>query len=147
MSHDPEIGVPNLVFPQLVRHPSNAYRRAWELLEQRAPLEALAILEPAVEAEPEANSLRTLRAWAYYMRVQLQKAEADLRLLVDQDPTDLWARHALGRTLERQSRPVDALPHLKLAAAMSGDPEHDAAALRVERRLAETGRISYDDLT
>ena len=29
---------------------------------------------------------------------------------------------------------------------MSGDAEHEAGVLRVERRLAETGEGSYDDL-
>ncbi len=50
----------------------------------------------------------------------------------------MWARFALGRVLERQSRYADALPHLRLAAVMSGDAEHEAGVLRVERRLAET---------
>ncbi|WP_235530103.1 MULTISPECIES: tetratricopeptide repeat protein [unclassified Nocardioides] len=144
---DQEIPIPLIMFPGQASHPSDAYHRAWELLEQRAPREALEILEPAIEAEPEANSLLTLRAWAYYMRVQLQKAEADLRVLVERDPSDVWARHTLGRALERQSRPADALPHLRLAAAMSADPEHETAVLRVERELAEAGVISYDDLT
>ena len=67
--------------------------------------------------------------------------------LVEERPADDWARHALGRSLERQSRLAEALPHLRLAAAMSGDPEHELAVLRVERRLAETGERSYDDLT
>jgi hypothetical protein len=30
---------------------------------------------------------------------------------------------------------------------MSADPEHETAVLRVERRLAEVGELSYDDLT
>jgi hypothetical protein len=29
---------------------------------------------------------------------------------------------------------------------MSGDPEHEAGVLRIERRLAEIGESSYDDL-
>ena len=144
---DDELETPAILFPGQAGHPSEAYQKAWELLEQRAPREALQVLEPAVEAEPEARSLRSLRAWAYFMRVQLSRAEADLAIVVEQDPTDVWARHTLGRTLERQSRFADALPHLRLAAAMSGDPEHEAAVLRVERRLAETGETSYDDLS
>ena len=52
----------------------------------------------------------------------------------------------LGRALERQSRYADALPHLRLAAAMSGDAEHEASVLRVERRLAESSG-SYDALS
>lgn len=142
-----QIMVPPIVFPGQASHPSDAYRLAWDLLEQRAPKEALEILEPAVEAEPEANSLLTLRAWAYFMRVQLARAEADLRVLVERDPSDVWARHTLGRALERQSRKKEALPHLKMAAAMSGDVDHEVAVLRVERELAESGETSFDDLT
>ena len=58
-------------------------------------------------------------------------------VLVEESPTDVWARFALGRVLERQSKYADALPHLRLAAVMSGDVEHEATVLRVERRLAE----------
>jgi predicted Zn-dependent protease len=90
--------------------------------------------------------LRTLRAWAYCQSAQLQRAEQELAGLVDDCPTDLWARYALGRVLERQSKYADALPHMRLAAVMSGDPEHEAGMLRVERRLAEVGG-SYDGLT
>jgi hypothetical protein len=65
--------------------------------------------------------------------------------LVDECPTDLWARYALGRVLERQSKFADALPHMRLAAVMSGDVEHEAGVLRVERRMAERSG-SLDDL-
>jgi tetratricopeptide (TPR) repeat protein len=127
------------------KHPADAYQQAWALIEASAPLKAIEILDPAVEAQPESTSLRTLRAWAYFKSAQLQRAEDDLVVLVERAPTDLWARFALGRVLERQSRYADALPHLRLAAVMSGDAEHEASVLRVERRLAEvTG--SYDAL-
>ena len=81
------------------------------------------------------------------MRAQLQRAEEDLRLLVEETPDDVWARHALGRSLERQHRLEEALPHLKLAAAMSGEVDHEVAVLRVERRLVETGQRPNDSLT
>jgi tetratricopeptide (TPR) repeat protein len=127
------------------KHPADAYQHAWSLLEASAPLEAIAILDPAIEAEPTSASLRTLRAWAYFKSAQLHRAEADLVVLVEESPTDVWARFALGRVLERQSRYADALPHLRLAAVMSGDVEHEATLLRVERRLAEV-RGSTDSL-
>jgi tetratricopeptide (TPR) repeat protein len=126
-------------------HPADAYRRAWELLEQRDPKQAIALLDPAIEAEPSSVSLRTLRAWAYFQSAQLRRAEADLLQVVEDSPTDVWARFALGRALERQSRYADALPHLRLAAVMSGDPEHEAGVLRAERRLAER-EGTYRDL-
>jgi Flp pilus assembly protein TadD len=126
--------------------PVASYHEAWRLLEERQPLAAIAVLDPAVDSEPESLSLRTLRAWAYFQSAQLHRAERDLQLIVDQQPTDLWARFALGRTLERQSRFADALPHLRLAAVMSADPEHESAVLRVERLMAERGERSLGDL-
>lgn len=143
---DDDLKPPALLFPGQ-RDPSKAYGVAYDLLARREAHLALEILEPALAEEPGNKGLRSLRAWAYMMRAQLQKAEAELRGLVDETPDDIWSRHALGRVLERQSRYADALPHLRLAAAMSADPEHEAAVLRVERRLAETGEASYDDLT
>lgn len=127
------------------KHPADAYQQAWALIEASAPLKAIEILDPAIEAEPASASLRTLRAWAYFKSAQLQRAEADLTMLVEESPTDVWARFALGRVLERQSKYADALPHLRLAAVMSGDAEHEAGVLRVERRLAERDG-SLDDL-
>ena len=59
----------------------------------------------------------------------------ELRALIEETPDDVWARHALGRVLERQSRLKEALPHLRLAAVMSGDVEREVDALRVERVL------------
>ncbi len=127
-------------------HPAEAFRTARTLLEERAPREALKVLEPALEAEPTAVALRSLRGWAYFQSAQLQRAEDEFVGLVEDDPTDTWVRYALGRVLERQSRFADALPHFRLAAAMSGDPEHETAVLRAERRMAERGEKPYDEL-
>ncbi|MGA8257343.1 MAG: tetratricopeptide repeat protein [Nocardioides sp.] len=121
---------------------ASTYRAAHQLLVARAPREALDLLDPAIEADPSDRGLRSLRAWAHLIQVRLKRAEAELRQLVEEDPSDLWARYALGRALERQSRHDDALPHYRLAAAMSGDVEHEVAVLRTERRLMTT--ISAD---
>jgi tetratricopeptide (TPR) repeat protein len=127
-----ELTAPALVFPGQLE-PSSAYRVAFDLLGRRAVDEAMAVLEPALDQEPGNTGLRTLRAWAYFIRVNLGHAEAELRSLVEECPDDIWVRFALGRVLERQSRYDEALPHLRLAAAMSADPEHELAVLRVER--------------
>jgi predicted Zn-dependent protease len=140
-----DLKAPALLFPDQ-RDPASAYGVAFDLLSRREPRAALEVLDPALELEPGNTGLRSLRAWAYLMRAQLMKAEEELRGLVEENPDDDWARHALGRALERQSRYADALPHLRLAAAMTGDPEHEAAVLRVERRLAEIGEKSFDEL-
>ena len=137
--------MPRFLDPRLGPDPADSYRQAWQLLADREPRRAIALIEPALDAEPQSASLRTLRAWAYFQSAQLQRAEGDLSRLVEQCPTDVWARFVLGRVLERQARYSDARPHLRLAAVMSGDVEHETAVLRVERRLAEASR-SYDDL-
>jgi Flp pilus assembly protein TadD len=130
-----ELRAPAVVFPG--QHDlGSAYRVAYDLLSRRAANEALEVIEPGLVAEPDNTGLRILRAWAYLIRVQLERAEAELRRLVDERPDDDWVRFALGRSLERQSRYAEALPHLRLAAAMSGDPEHELAVLRVERLQA-----------
>lgn len=134
MSDDFEIQAPALIFPGQLA-PERAYGTAYDLLVRRQPAQALELLDAALADEPTNRGLRSLRAWAYLMRAQLQKAEAEIRSLVEEVPDDDWARHALGRALERQSRFTEALPHLRLAAAMTGDPEHDTAVLRVERHV------------
>ncbi len=137
----PEIRIqaPAIVFPGASARHESAFRTAHDLLGRRAPREALEVLEPALAEEPGNRGLRSLQAWAFLMRAQLKKAEEQLHSLVEEDPADSWARHALGRSLERQAKYDDALPHLRLAAAMTGDPEHEYDVLRVER-LA--GKIS-----
>lgn len=127
-----ELQAPGIVFPGQ-RDLGSAYRVAYDLLARRAAAEALEVIEPALAAEPGNTGLRILRAWAFLIRVQLGRAEEELTRLVDERPDDDWVRFALGRSLERQSRYAEALPHLRLAAAMSGDPEHELAVLRVER--------------
>jgi tetratricopeptide (TPR) repeat protein len=139
------LDMPAFLAAPLDPNPVDAYRQAWLLLQEREPRRAIALLDPAIAAEPESASLRTLRAWAFFQSAQLHRAETDLTRLVEDCPTDVWARFALGRVLERQSRYADALPHLRLAAVMSGDAEHEAGVLRVERRLAEADG-SYDAL-
>lgn len=133
MNEQIEIKVPAIVFPGTGNE--SAYRVAHDLLSNRAPKEALELIEPALADDPDNTGLRCLRAWAFMIRAQLGKAEAELRRLVEETPDDVWSRHALGRVLERQSRLEEALPHLKMAAVMSGDIEHELAMLRVERML------------
>lgn len=128
-----DLTAPALMFPG--QGPETAYRTAHDLLARRFPREALEVLEPALADDPGNTGLRQLRAWAYLLRAQLQKAEAELRTLVEDDPADVWSRHALGRALERQSKYAEALPHLRLAAVMSDDYDHHAAVYRVERQV------------
>jgi predicted Zn-dependent protease len=131
-----ELTAPAVTFPG--QGPESAYRTAHDLLSRRFPREALELIEPALADDPGNTGLRTLQAWAFLQRAQLRKAEEVLRTLVEDDPSDAWAHHALGRALERQSRYAEALPHLRLAAVMSGDWDHEAAAFRVQQQIERT---------
>jgi predicted Zn-dependent protease len=113
------------------------YRRATLFYESGDPAEAARLLEPVVAAEPGNASARLLLARSYFHSAQLRRAETELRALVDRDPSDHYAHHVLGRTLERLGRPVEALPHLRLAAAMHPLADYLDALRRVEAR---TGR-------
>lgn len=106
------------------------------LLEEREPAAAARILERLVSAEPGNADVRLRLGLAYFASAQLGRAETQLRKLVEDNPADHYAHHVLGRTLERLSRPAEALPHLRLAHAMSPAPEYAAAADRVQARLA-----------
>ena len=75
--------------------------------------------------------MRLLLARAYFHSAQLGRAEEQLRVLVDRDPSDHYARFVLGRTLERQNRTAEALPHLRMASAMHPSEEYAEALRRV----------------
>lgn len=112
------------------------YRRATMFFEAGDPTGAARLLEPIVEAEPGNSSVRQLLARAYFQSAQLNRAEAHLRELVERDPSDHYAHHVLGRTLERMNRPADALRHLRIAAAMySTNADYTTALRRVEERV------------
>jgi predicted Zn-dependent protease len=113
------------------------YRRANFIFEAGDPLGAARMLEPIVEAEPHNAAVRQLLARAYFNSAQLNRAEAQLRTLVEQDPSDHYAHHVLGRTLERAGRFREALPHLRLAVAMNQHGDYQQALRRVETWLGK----------
>jgi predicted Zn-dependent protease len=108
------------------------YERAERLLDAGQPIEAADALVPVIAAEPENASVRQLLARAYFHSAQLGRAEQQLRWLIEHDPSDHYAQFVLGRTLERQGRPDQALPHLRLAAVMRPIDDYTTALRRVE---------------
>jgi cytochrome c-type biogenesis protein CcmH/NrfG len=111
------------------------YQRATVFFEAGDPRGAARILEPVLAAEPGNSGARLLLARAYYHSAQLSRAEEQLRILVERDPTDHYARYVLGRTLERQSRPGEALPHLRMANAMHPNEEYEETVRRVAAKV------------
>jgi Flp pilus assembly protein TadD len=94
------------------------YLRADLYLAMGQPIEAARILAAVVEAEPENQAALELLARAYFDSAQLGRAEDALSRLVALAPTNGWARRALARTLERQSRAEEASPHHRVADAL-----------------------------
>ena len=108
------------------------YRLGEAYLDAGDPLAVARILEPAGDAEPRSAALWLLLARAYFASARLGRAQAAFECVVEIDPTDHYARYGLGRTLERLTRPAQALAHYRLAAALSPDPDYQAAVRRVE---------------
>ena len=94
------------------------YLRADLFFAMGQPTEAARILEPLVAAEPDHQAALELLARSYYGSAQLSRAEEALTRLVELAPANGWARRALARTLERQSRADEAVVHHRVADAL-----------------------------
>jgi len=110
------------------------YERARVFFELGDPAEAARILAPVADEAPRNVSVRLLLARAYYHSAQLRRAESEFRAVTELDPVEDYALFGLGRTLERQSRPAEALPCFRLAAAMRPDPEYLDALAKAEAK-------------
>ena len=97
------------------------YLRADLFLAVGRPAEAARVLEPVVAAEPGNQAALELLARSYFGSAQLVRAEQALTRLVELAPANGWARRALARTLERQSRPADAVVHHRVADALGAE--------------------------
>jgi Flp pilus assembly protein TadD len=97
------------------------FLRADLFLSMGQPIEAAKVLVPVVEAEPGNQAALELLARAYFGSAQLGRAEETLTRLVEAAPANGWARRALARTLERQSRGDEAVPHHRMADALGAD--------------------------
>ncbi len=114
----------------------DSFRRAESLLAQRKPLEALQALSPVLERQPGDASVQLLAGRAYLDSAQLQRAEVAFLRVIDIDPSDHYARFALGKALQRQSRLTEAQTQLKIAAAMDPRPEYQEALGEVRAKMA-----------
>lgn len=99
------------------------------------PSTAARYLAEAAEAAPESRAVLTELALAQFQSAALGPAERTARRLVELDPSDAYAHVLLGRALARAARHREALPHLRLAAAMAPSPEVDALITDAESRL------------
>lgn len=113
-----------------------SFRRAESLLAQRKPLDALKALSPVLDSQPDHASVHLLAGRAYLDSAQLNRAEQAFIRVIEIDPTDHYARFALGKALQRQSRLAEAQTQLRIAAAMDPRPEYQEALGEVRARIA-----------
>jgi predicted Zn-dependent protease len=112
------------------------YERAQVYFEMDDYAQAARLLEPLAEEQPRSVSVRLLLARAYYHSAQLRRAEAEFRAVTELDPAEDYAWFGLGRALKRQSRPAEALPCFRVAAAMRPSADYLNAVARAEADVA-----------
>jgi Flp pilus assembly protein TadD len=114
------------------------FREATLLLAEKRIREATAVAETLVTVEPDARSALELLARIYFAAARLQKAAELFRRLVESDPTDVYARIGLARSLQRLSRRDEAMVHARVAVALAPGPE----TLKLLESGPETGFTS-----
>lgn len=72
-------------------------------------------LEKAKKREPGKASIREALGIAYFRIRRFAEAEQEFRAMIDIKPVDDYAHFALGRCLEKQGRPEEAVAHYRLA--------------------------------
>ena len=80
--------------------------------------------------------MQLLAGRAYLNSAQLRLAEEAFVRVLDLDPSDHYARFALGKALQRQGRLAEAHAQLKMAAAMDPRPEYQEALGELRVRMA-----------
>jgi tetratricopeptide (TPR) repeat protein len=77
--------------------------------------QATVALEKAKRREPEKTSIREALGIAYFRIRRFAEAEQEFRDILELQPVDHYAHFALGRCLEKQGRPQEAVSHYKMA--------------------------------
>ena len=101
--------------------------RAQALFEERAYREAAVLLtelldtaDAADDVRHELTDVRLLLARSLYHSAQLNGAIRVATELLEHDPNEPYAHLLVGRSLQRQGKPDEAQPHLRLAELLGG---------------------------
>lgn len=120
------------------------YRRGHAFLSGNHPGQAALLLERARRLAPGKNSIREALGRAYFHLGRYDHAAGEFAAILDNVPTNDYARYGLGRSLLKLGRPAEARAQLRLALAMSPANRWYQAALEQclaqEKRDAEGGR-------
>jgi Flp pilus assembly protein TadD len=104
------------------------YQLGMTRLREGMAAQATVPLEKARRLEPRKASIREALGIAYFRISRFEEAEAEFRVLVELAPADHYAHFALGRTLDRLGRQVEARGHYKLARCLEPGGSADLRA-------------------
>ena len=91
------------------------FRQGREHMAAGLNAQATVALEKAKRREPAKASIREALGIAYFRIRRFAEAEHEFRAVLDLTPVDHYAHFALGRCLEKQGRPDEAVGHYRLA--------------------------------
>ncbi|MBA2616125.1 MAG: tetratricopeptide repeat protein [Actinobacteria bacterium] len=91
------------------------FQQGREHMKKGMNAQATVPLEKAKRREPAKTSIREALGIAYFRIRRFAEAESEFRAILELRPVDDYAHFALGRCLEKQGRPDEALGHLRLA--------------------------------
>jgi tetratricopeptide (TPR) repeat protein len=98
-------------------------QRGQALLDRRHYAQAAIVLGRADRLEPRKGSILEALGRAYFNSGQAESARATFEALVDIDPSSHYGHFALGQSLKRLGRRIEAGTHLRLAVALSPDTQ------------------------
>ena len=91
------------------------FRQGREHMAAGMNAQATVALEKAKRREPDKTSILEALGIAYFRIRRFAEAEQEFREILELRPIDHYAHFALGRCLEKQGRPEEAVSHYKLA--------------------------------
>jgi Flp pilus assembly protein TadD len=93
----------------------NLYRQGQRHMAAGMNAQATVALEKAKRREPAKASIREALGIAYFRIRRYAEAEEEFRAILELKPVDDYAHFALGRCLEKQGRPGEAVGHYRMA--------------------------------
>ena len=91
------------------------FRQGREHMAAGMNAQATVALEKAKRREPDKTSILEALGIAYFRIRRFSEAEQEFRDILELKPVDHYAHFALGRCLEKQGRPEEAVSHYKMA--------------------------------
>jgi len=91
------------------------FRQGREHMAAGMNAQATVALKKAKLREPDKTSILEALGIAYFRIRRFAEAEQEFREILELRPVDHYAHFALGRCLEKQGRPEEAVSHYKMA--------------------------------